>query len=102
MGTGFIEHVYQECLCIELASRGIPFRQKAELKLAYKDTPLLQTYEPDFICFDKIILEIKALKDLENENRAQVRNYLKATSFKLGLLVNFGHFPKIQSERIVR
>jgi GxxExxY protein len=62
---------------------------------------LVQTYKPDFICFDKIIVEIKAVKDLGDEHRAQVFNYLKATGHRLGILVNFGHFPKATVQRIV-
>ena len=65
----------------------------------YKGTELDQYYQPDFLCFEKVILEIKAVKVLTDEHRAQIVNYLKATGFKLGLLVNFGHYPKIESER---
>ncbi len=61
-----------------------------------------QKYKPDFLCFDKIVLEIKAVSELRNEHRAQVHNYLKATGFRLGLLVNFAHHPKLEYERIVR
>ena len=63
---------------------------------------LSQTFKPDFVCFDKIILEIKAVSKLTDEHRAQVHNYLKATGRKLGLLVNFGHHPNVEWERIVR
>ena len=70
--------------------------------LTYKDVPLKHTYEPDFICFDRIIVEIKAVSQLTDAHRAQVHNYLKATGYKLGLLVNFGHYPKLEYERIVR
>ncbi len=101
LGCGFLEEVYQEALEIELDLQGIPFRSQAGLKLRYKDHVLKKEYVPDFICFDKVILEIKAMKDLDDAHRAQVHNYLKATGYRLGLLVNFGHFPKVQSERIV-
>ena len=101
LGCGFLEAVYQECLEIELATRAITFRRQAELGLSYKGRPLRQTYIPDFVCWDKIILEIKALKALDDVCRAQVHNYLKATGCKLGLLVNFGHYPKVEYERIV-
>ena len=70
------------------------------LPIEYKGTPLRSAYQPDFVCYDKIILELKAVKDLADEHRAQVQNYLKATGFQLGLLVNFGHYPKIEVERI--
>ena len=101
-GCGFLEAVYQECLEIELTLRTIPFRARTELSLDYKGQPLKQTYIPDVICYDKIIVELKAVKELAAEHRAQVHNYLKATSMKLGLLVSFGHYPKVEYERIVR
>ena len=100
-GCGFLEPVYQECLEIELRLQGIPYVPKKSLALEYKGCPLRSTYEPDFICYDKIVLELKALTELTDEHRAQVQNYLKATSLKLGLLVNFGHNPKALVERIV-
>ena len=99
-GCGFLEGVYQECLEIELGLRAIPFVAQKSLTLQYKNRPLRSTYEPDFICYDKIVLEIKAVTELTDEHRAQIQNYLKATGMKLGLLVNFGHFPKAQTERI--
>lgn len=85
----------------ELKRAGIPFDSQVELILRYKSERLNQTYKPDFICFGKIILEIKAVKELSDEHRAQVHNYLKATGHELGFLVNFGHYPKVQIERIV-
>jgi len=102
MGCGFVEPVYQECLQIELELQHIRFRAQAELDLHYKTRLLEQKYKPDFICFEKIVLEIKAASDLCDDHRAQLHNYLKATGFRLGLLVNFGQFPKLQYERIVR
>ena len=101
-GSGFLEPVYQECLSIELRLQSIEFVEQPELKMNYKDRPLNRTYKPDFICFDKIILEIKAVSQIADDHRAQVHNYLKAAGFKLGLLVNFGHFPKVEWERIVK
>ena len=67
----------------------------------YKGDRLELTYKPDFICFNLIIVELKAVKELGNEHRAQVHNYLKATGMKLGFLVNFGHYPNVEIERIV-
>ena len=101
-GCGFLEPVYQECLSLELAMEKIPFSEQVELKLEYKGQSLEQTYRPDFICFDAIIVEIKSTSALNDQHRAQVHNYLKATGCKLGLLVNFGHYPKVEWERIVR
>jgi GxxExxY protein len=100
-GNGFLEAVYQECLAIELAAQGIPFEQKPKLRLVYKGQQLQQAYEADFICFDEIIVEIKAAKHLTDEHRAQLINYLRATGKQLGLLINFGHYPKIEHERFV-
>ena len=100
IGHGFLEAVYQECLTRELISRGVPFVSQAPLRLYYKGKQLEQSYVPDFICHDKIIVEIKAVKELTDEHRAQLINYLKATGLKLGFLVNFGHHPGIQIERI--
>ena len=101
-GIGFLEAVYQECLEIELEIQQVPFIPRLTLPLAYKGRPLQQTYIPDLICFGKIILELKAVSQLVDEHRAQVHNYLKATGYKLGLLVNFHSYPKLQYERIVR
>lgn len=101
-GCGFLEPVYQECLAIELELQEIPFLEQQELDLTYKGRRLKQKYKPDFICFGKIILEIKSVKALTDEHRAQVHNYLKATGYRLGLLVNFGHHPQVEWERIVR
>ena len=100
-GCGFVEAVYQECLEIEFDLRSIPFKSQPQLQLSYKNRPLKQTFIPDFLLFDKVVVELKAVKELNDEHRAQVFNYLKATGFRLGLLINFGHFPKVQFERIV-
>ena len=102
MGCGFLEAVYQECLEREFRKQAIPFVTQQELSLHYKGERLIQTYRPDFICFDLIIVELKAVKELANEHRAQLHNYLKASGLELGLLVNFGHYPKAEIERIVR
>jgi len=102
MGCGFLEAVYQECLEKELKLRHIPFVAQQELTLVYKGEMLKQTYKPDFVCYGSIILEIKAVKEINGEHRAQLHNYLKATGLRLGLLVNFGHYPKAAIERIVK
>jgi GxxExxY protein len=100
-GCGFAEQVYQECLEIELEMRGILFVSKQELSITYKGRLLKSKYVPDLLCYDKIIVELKAVKELCDEHRAQVHNYLKATGHRLGLLINFGHYPKVEYERIV-
>ncbi len=101
MGCGFLEAVYQECLEKELAVRDIPFVAQQELRLYYKGETLRQFYKPDLICFGKIIVELKAVSALSGEHKAQVLNYLKATGYEVGLLVNFGCYPKAIVERLV-
>ena len=101
MGCGFLESVYQECLERELYNRGIPFIAQQTLQIQYKGQALKQNYKPDLICYNRIIIEIKALSNINNQHRAQLMNYLKATKTKLGLLVNFGCYPKATVERIV-
>ncbi|MCA9121735.1 MAG: GxxExxY protein [Planctomycetaceae bacterium] len=102
IGCGFVEPVYQECLEIERELQAMPFKPRQELVLTYKNKQLKQRYVPDFLCYDKIVLELKAVEKLIDKHRAQVHNYLKATGYKLGLLVNFGGYPKVEYERIVR
>ena len=101
MGCGFLETVYQECLEKELCRQNIPFISQKELSLFYKGEQLRQIYKPDIICYGKIIVELKAVKEIASEHKAQIFNYLKATGLKLGLIVNFGHYPKAHVERII-
>lgn len=99
-GFGFSESVYQECLQIEFNLQAIPFEPQPALQLEYRGTPLTQFFKPDFICYGNIIVEIKAVTNLIDAHRSQVLNYLKATEFDLALLINFGHFPKLEHDRI--
>lgn len=100
MGCGFLEAVYQECLEIEFESRGIPAISEPRLRLQFSGRTLKTYYEADFICYNKVVIEIKAAKCLIDQNRAQLLNALHATKVKLGLLVNFGHYPKLEYERL--
>jgi GxxExxY protein len=100
-GVGFTEPLYQECLEIEFGLQGIPFAAQPELQVDYKGTLLIHTFKPDFICYGKIVVEIKALEKLIDVHRAQTLNYLNATGFELAILANFGHFPRLEYERIV-
>lgn len=100
-GCGFLESVFQECLELELGFQKIPFERHPVLRLQYKGRPLQQGFVADFVCYGKIIVELKTVSHLIDEHRAQVLNYLSATGYKLGLLVNFGHHPKLEWERIV-
>jgi len=101
MGAGFLEAVYQECLALEFATRDIPFVATPSLALEYKGVQLQARYAPDFVCFDCVVVELKAVREIAPEHRAQVLNYLKATGLRLGLLVNFGSTPKARIERMV-
>ena len=100
-GCGFHESIYHECLEIELESQRIPFLSKPPQTLQYRGRTLVQTFNPDFLCYEKIILEIKAVLALCDEHRAQVLNYLSAIGCQLGLLVNFGHYPRMEYERLL-
>ena len=100
LGCGFLEAVYQQALEVELTQRNIPFVPQAEIKVEYKGVKLDQTYRADLICYDKIILELKAVQNLLPEHEAQLQNYLRATQMRVGLLVNFGHYPRVEIKRI--
>lgn len=99
-GAGFLEPVYHECLKHEFRIRNINAVSEPRLNLTYKGIPLEQTYRPDFVCYGKIIVELKAVKVLLPEHKAQVINYLKATGYRLALLVNFSDPNDLFYERI--
>ncbi len=99
-GYGFTEPIYQECLQIEFELQNIPFIAQPKIQLEYKGRVLEQFFKPDFICFDKIIVEIKAVERLVKEHQSQTLNYLNATKFALALLVNFSSYPKVDYKRI--
>ena len=101
IGCGFLEAVYQECLEKELRFRDIPYVAQQDLKIFYKDDLLTQAYKADMICYGQILLELKAVKAIAPEHQAQMLNYLKATGLRIGLIINFGHFPKAEIERYV-
>ena len=100
LGNGFLEAVYQEALAIEFSQMNIPFEQEKRLQITYKNRLLKKDYIADFVCYDKIIVELKALSQIQNEHIAQTLNYLKITDFRLGLLINFGT-TSLQYKRIV-
>jgi GxxExxY protein len=99
-GFGFTEPIYQECLEHEFAIQEIPFVAQPGIPMTYKNRPMQQRFVPDFVCFGKIILEIKSVASLTDAHRAQTLNYLHATDYELGILVNFGQFPKLSYERL--
>ena len=90
LGCGFLEAVYQEALAIEFKMREMPYKQQQVIEIMYKEIPLEKKYQPDFLCYNEIILEIKALSGLTGNEEAQVINYLKATQLTICLLINFG------------
>ena len=101
-GFGFTEPIYQECLQIEFSLQGIPFIAQPELQQSYKGKLLNQFFKPDFICFGKIIVEIKSVASIIDAHQAQAINYLNATGFELALLINFGQHPKLEHERAAK
>ena len=101
LGHGFLEAVYQEALEIEFKKRNIPYEREKELKIVYDGIELKQTYKSDFVCFGKIIVELKAVSTLDDAHRSQVYNYLHATGHKLGLLYNFGCSDGLEKDRII-
>ena len=90
LGCGFLESVYQEALEREFIDQGIPFQAQPEVRISYKGKDMNKMFQPDFICYDSIIVEIKALQNLSGIEQAQIINYLKATKLCIGLLINFG------------
>ncbi len=100
-GCGFTEAVYQECLALEFSYQNIPFVSQPKLELDYKGTKLEQYFKADFVCYGTIVVELKALPKVSDICRAQMLNYLNAMRFRLGIIVNFGHHPRLEYERIV-
>ena len=98
LGCGFLEKVYQEALEREFIAEEIPFQREVSLKIFYRGVPLQQEYIADFVCYDKIIVELKAISKLSDVEKAQVINYLKATGYELGILANFGE-TSLKTER---
>ena len=90
LGSGFLEAVYQEALAIEFSKREISFRSEVALPLSYKGEPLSTSYRADYICFESVVVELKAISRLSGKEESQIMNYLKATGLNTGLLLNFG------------
>ena len=101
LGSGYLEEVYQNALEEEFTLRGVPFEAKRRIDVIYKGRNCGNYYSPDFICYDKIIVEIKAVESIHEKHKAQLMNYLKATGYKVGFLVNFGSYPKVSIYRVV-
>ena len=101
LGSGFLEAVYQECLELKFANLNIPYMAQYNIDILYNGMKINQKYRADIICYEKIIIEIKAVKEISEIHIAQLINYLKATGIKLGLLVNFGSYPKAEIKRYI-
>lgn len=102
LGPGFLEAVYQEALEIELEMQGIPFEARKRLRIKYKTRQLKKEYEADIVCFGDIIVELKAADKLTSRDVSQALNYLKATGFKICILINFGSQGKLEVKPIVK
>ncbi len=102
LGHGFLEAVYREAIQIEMTRRSIPFDAQRSLRIRYKDQILKKEYVADFICYGKIIAELKALDKLSGKEEAQILNYLKATGLRVGILINFGSVGKLEWKRFIK
>ncbi len=109
LGQGFLESVYQEALEIEMRKRNIPFTSQSKIQILYKDVPMEHYFVADFVCYDKIIVELKSVSTILPEHEAQIINYLRATGFKLGILLNFNEenlffkrYPNIMAKAKIR
>ncbi len=101
LGPGFLEAVYQEALELEFQARNIPYEPQKELRIFYKGRQLVKKYATDFLCYEQIIVELKALSHLSGHDEAQVLNYLKATQLRVGVLINFGSLGRLEWKRFV-
>ncbi len=101
LGPGFLEDVYQEAMELEMSSRAIPFEAQKQLKILYKGHVLSKVYFADLLCYNKVIVEIKALARLSGSEQAQVINYLKATDHRVGILINFGSKGRLEWKRFI-
>ena len=99
LGRGFLEGVYQDAMQLELNARGVPFEAEKPIDVEYKGQCLTHRYYADLVCFGQVIVELKALSRLSGNEEAQVLNYLKATDFKVGVLINFGRPGKLEWKR---
>ncbi len=102
LGSGFLEAVYHEAMELDEAERSIPFESHKKLKISYKGRILEKEYEADQVCYEQIVVEMKALDRLTSREEAQLLNYLKATGLRVGLLINFGSVGKLEWRRLVR
>jgi GxxExxY protein len=102
LGPGFTEPVCQEAMEIEMSDRGLPFLAQSELRICYKGRTLKKRFVPDFVCYGKVVVELKAIDRLSGADEAQLLNYLKASGLRVSLLINFGSHPTLEWKRFVR
>ncbi len=101
IGPGFLEKVYHEAMQLELSARGIPYEAERLIEIEYKEQKLQQKYLADLVCYEKVVVELKALKQLSGKENAQLLNYLRGTGLRVGLLINFGSEGKLEHRRLV-
>ena len=101
LGSGLPESVYHECLSIEFIAREIPFRSEEDINVYYKKRKISKKFRADFVCYDKIILELKAVSFLNDEHRGQILSYLRASKYEVGILMNFGQVKELRYERFL-
>ncbi len=101
LGPGFLESVYEEALTLEAEKRNIPYRTQVKILVKYKGQQLNKEFIADFIGYDKVLVELKCIPKLTRREEAQMINYLKATNLEVGLLINFGSYPKLEWKRFV-
>lgn len=99
LGSGYSEPIYQECLSVICSEKGIPWEREKMLKMSFHGVELEKTYKADFVCYDDIIVELKAVSELLSEHRAQLFNYMRITNTKCGILINFGEPQRLHAEK---
>ena len=101
LGNGYSEPIYQECLSVICSEKDIPWEREKLLKMYFHGIELAKTYKADFVCFDDIIVELKAVSELLSEHRAQLFNYMRITNSKFGILINFGEKDRLHAEKYI-
>ena len=99
LGSGYSEPIYQECLSVICSEQDIPWEREKPLKMFFHGVELEKTYKADFVCYDDIIVELKAVSEVLKEHRAQLFNYMRITNTKFGILINFGEPQRLHSEK---
>jgi GxxExxY protein len=101
LGSGYSESIYQECLSVICTEKNIPWEREKLLKMYFHGVELEKTYKADFVCYDDIIIELKAVSELLGEHRAQLFNYMRITDTRFGILINFGEPQRLHAEKYI-